>query len=257
RRSGHLADGYPPRSRTYGEEMDWIAAVERAGQTLSLAARHDTTAEVLSCPGWNIDELLRHVGIAHHRVALIIREGRTEPPPLEETIPPHGGSLSWYEAGLATLLDAMRTVDPATPVWTFSRSDKTATFWHRRMAHETTVHRVDAEQATGTVGPVEPELALDGIAESLEVFAPLTARREKDPSTATVHLHASDVEGEWLVTLGGGTIAVEHGHAKGDAAVRGTAADLYLWLWGRAGLDRIEVFGDAAHAERLTKLSRV
>jgi uncharacterized protein (TIGR03083 family) len=165
-------------------------------------------------PGWNIDELLRHVGIAHHRAALILREGRTEPPPLEETSPPHGGSLSWYGAGLAALLDAMRSVDPATPVWTFSRSDPTATFWHRRMAHETVVHRVDAEQATGAVGPLGPALVLDGIAESLEVFAPLMARREQDPATATVHLHATDVEGEWLLTLGGSTVAVEHGHAK-------------------------------------------
>ena len=165
--------------------------------------------------------------------------------------------MSWYAAGLAALLDAMRTVDPATPVWTFSRSDPTATFWHRRMAHETVVHRVDAEQATGAVGPLDPALVVDGVAESLEVFAPLMARREEDPATATVHLHAIDVEGEWLVTLGGSTVAVEHGHAKGDAAVRGTAADLHLWLWGRVPLDRLEVFGDPAIAERLTKLSRV
>ena len=234
-----------------------MSAVEREGHALSLTARHDSRAEVPSCPGWNIDELLRHVGIAHHRVALILREGRTEPPPLEETSPPHGGSLSWYEAGLAALLDAMRTVDPATPVWTFSRSDPTATFWHRRMAHETVVHRVDAEQATGAVGPLDPALVLDGIAESLEVFAPLMARREEDPATATVHLHAPDVEGEWLVSLGGSTVAVEHRHAKGDAAVRGTAVDLHLWLWGRVGLDQLEVFGDPAIAERLTRLSRV
>jgi hypothetical protein len=52
----------------------------------------------------------------------------------------------------------LRTVDPATPVWTFSRSDPTATFWHRRMAHETVVHGllVDAELATGAVGPLDP-----------------------------------------------------------------------------------------------------
>jgi uncharacterized protein (TIGR03083 family) len=243
--------------RGYALAMDWTSAVEREGHMLSLTARDDMTAKVPSCPGWDIDELFRHVGIAHHRAALILREGRTDPPPVEETSPPDGDSLAWYESGLAALLDAMRTVDPATPVWTFSRSDRTATFWHRRMAHETVVHRVDAEQATGTVGPLDPALVLDGIAESLEVFAPLMARHDKDLATATVHLHATDVEGEWLVTLGGGTVAVEHGHAKGDAAVRGTAADLHLWLWGRVPLDRLEVFGDPAIAERLTKLSRV
>jgi hypothetical protein len=124
-------------------------------------------------------------------------------------------------------------------------------------AGETVVHRVDAEQATGAVGPLGPALVLDGIAESLEVFAPLMARREQDPATATVHLHATDAEGEWLLTLGGSTVAVEHGHAKGDAAVRGTAAYLHLWLWVRVPLDRLEVFGDPAIAERLTKLSRI
>jgi hypothetical protein len=55
--------------------MDWISAVERDGHALSLTARHDSTAEVPSCPGWNIDELLRPVGLAHDRVALILREG--------------------------------------------------------------------------------------------------------------------------------------------------------------------------------------
>lgn len=161
--------------------MDWVSAVECEGQKLSLAARHDTMSEVPSCPGWSIDDLLRHVGIAHHRVALILREERTEPPPVEETSPPHTGSLSWYEAGRATLLDAMRTVDPATRVWTFSRSDPTATFWYRRMAHETVVHRVDAEQARGTVGPLDAALALDGIAESLEVSHPSWAAARRGP----------------------------------------------------------------------------
>ena len=68
--------------------MDWAGAVEREGHALSLAARHHSRAEVPSCPGWNIDELLCHVGIAHHRIALILREGRTEPPPLERRARP-------------------------------------------------------------------------------------------------------------------------------------------------------------------------
>ncbi len=236
--------------------MDWIVAVDREGHRLSLAARHETTSDVPSCPGWNIDDLIRHVATVHHRVALILREGRTQPPRVEEISPPHSDSLGWYEAGLATLVSAMRTVDPATPVWTFSRSDPTATFWHRRVAHETTVHRVDAQQATGAVEPLDPVSAVDGIAESLEVFVPLRGRRDQDPAKATVHLHATDVEGEWMVTFGGGTVAVERGHAKGDAAVRGTAADLHLWLWGRVPLARLEVFGDPAVAERLRKLGR-
>jgi len=72
----------------------------------------------------------------------------------------------------------------------------------------------------------------------------------------TMHLHATDVaesaagEGEWLVTLGPEGLTVDHKHAKGDVAVRGTASDLLLLLWNRVSADRCEVFGDAALLEQ-------
>ena len=49
------------------------------------------------------------------------------------------------------------------------------------------------------------------------------------------------------MTLGPDGISFEHGHAKGDVALRGTASDLLLWAWNRVPVDdRFEVFGDAA-----------
>jgi hypothetical protein len=45
-------------------------------------------------------------------------------------------------------------------------------------------------------------------------------------------------------------VTVEHAHAKGDVAVRGTASDLLLLLWNRAGSDRFQVFGDAGLLDR-------
>jgi predicted lipid carrier protein YhbT len=56
--------------------------------------------------------------------------------------------------------------------------------------------------------------------------------------------------GEWLVTLGPTGVTVEHAHAKGDVAVRGTASDLLLLLWNRAGADRFQVFGDTSLLDR-------
>ena len=45
-------------------------------------------------------------------------------------------------------------------------------------------------------------------------------------------------------------ITFDQGHAKGDAALRGKAADLLLWSWNRVPVDaRFEVFGDAAVLE--------
>jgi uncharacterized protein (TIGR03083 family) len=235
--------------------MDWIAAIEHQGHALSVAARHDPKAEVPACPGWDVDELLRHVGGAHHNATVIVGERRTERPDRRDP-PPHAGSLDWYETGLAALLDVLRATDPTTPVWTFG-ADGTAAFWSRRMAHETTIHRVDAEQATGGRTPVPIELAVDGIAESLDVFLPMMAKRRGSPAGGTLHLHVTDAEGEWLLRFGEGQVDVEVGHAKGDAAVRGTAEDLELWIWGRAGIDRLEVFGDTTLADRLTAITRV
>jgi uncharacterized protein (TIGR03083 family) len=234
--------------------MDWIAALEREGHALSVAARHDPMAEVPSCPGWNVDELLRHTSVTHRWSERILRERLMKRPELEH--PPGHDSLSWYEAGLAALLETMRAIDPTTSVWTFG-PDRTATFWFRRQAHETAVHRVDAEQATGVVHPFDPAFAADGIAESLETMVPRMMRISPVPAGGTLHLHTTDAEGEWLLHFGEGQVEVEVGHAKGDAAVRGTAHDLYLWMWGRddgAGLER---FGDAELPERLLRLTRV
>lgn len=234
--------------------MDWIEVLEREGALLSAAARHDPAAEVPTCPGWRVDDLLRHVSVTHRWCERIVRERMTARAELET--PPSHDSLSWYEAGLSQLVRTLRDTDPSTPVWTFSPADRTARFWARRQAHETQVHRVDAELATGKVTPIDPAVAIDGIAESLEVMAPRMARAGL-AAGGTVHLHATDVEGEWLIRFLDRAIEVEEGHAKGDAAVRGPAADLYLWLWGRDDGAGLEVFGDPAAADRLVGLTRV
>jgi predicted lipid carrier protein YhbT len=44
-------------------------------------------------------------------------------------------------------------------------------------------------------------------------------------------------------------LVVTQEHGKGDVAARGGASDLLLFLWGRAGLDALEVFGDKALLE--------
>jgi predicted lipid carrier protein YhbT len=113
------------------------------------------------------------------------------------------------------------------------------------------VHRVDAQAAHDRVAPVTPpELASDGIAEVLDVM--LARLRDAAAGNGeTVHLHCTDTEGEWLLTLEPERVRVRLGHAKGDCAARGTASDLLLFLWGRLPADGLEVFG---HAELLARV---
>ncbi len=153
-------------------------------------------------------------------------------------------------------MELLAATDPAKSVWTFSPTDRTAQFWIRRRANETAIHRFDAQSAAGSTSPIDAELATDGIDEFLTVFV---ARFGKDVATAgeTLHFHCTDVAGEWLVAREGDELRITREHAKGDVAARGSASDLFLFVWGRVPADRLEVFGDAAALDRFRSATRV
>ena len=93
---------------------------------------------------------------------------------------------------------------------------------------------------------IDADLAADGVDEFLSQFYPYTVRGGDHPA-ASVHLHCTDIEGEWTIAVDG-TVTV--GHAKGDTALRGPAGDLLAVIWRREPLASIEVFGDADLAAR-------
>ena len=114
------------------------------------------------------------------------------------------------------------------------------------------MHRWDAESAAGTTTPIDAALASDGIDEYFELGLPRVVVREGVALPAgSLHVHCTDVEGEWLVREEGGALELRREHAKGDAAVRGPAEVVLLTLWGR-GTDRageLEVIGDRSVAD--------
>ncbi len=226
------------------------------GARLAAAARSaGMAAPVPTCPGWQVADLLVHTARVFRHKTYVLEHHLQERPTgdgwqVDDPVP--ADASAFFDAELRALLDALRAADPATQVWTFAPADRTVGFWCRRMAHETAIHRVDAEAAGGVPGPVRPELAVDGVDEVLDLFlAPRVGAGALGEPGATVHLHATDVPGEWLVRLGPDGLRVERGHAKGDAAVRGTASELLLWLWGRLPIQALEVFGEEQAAARL------
>src|SRR5262249_56595265 len=94
-----------------------------------------------------------------------------------------------------------------------------APFWHRRAAQETAVHRFDAQFAAGDAKPIDAELALGGIDEHLGFVAFGLAVKPVEGLSGSLHLHASDVEGEWVLQLAPDRLPVERSHAKADAAI--------------------------------------
>jgi uncharacterized protein (TIGR03083 family) len=236
--------------------FDWAGIVEREGAALGDAAAADLSATIPAAPGWDAAELLRHVGVVQSRARVVLETATLERPTVEGGMrgaPPEEGLVEWYLAGLADLVTAIRALaDPERPAYAFSPAHRHLGFWPRRMGHETTIHRVDAERGAGrAVGGIDPGLAVDGIDEIFSVFLTALGAGRSPGDGRTVHLHATDAEGEWLVRFTDGDLTVEVGHAKGDAAVRGPAGDLLLWLWGRRPLDGLEVFGDVTAADAL------
>lgn len=110
--------------------------------------------------------------------------------------------------------------------------------------------RWDADTAAGRQAAIEPELASDGI----DYFLTHMLSDVVGDAAAvggSVHLHCTDVAGEWTVREGDdGKQVVTREHAKGDAALRGAASDLLLALWRRKDLASIDIVGDAAVANR-------
>lgn len=238
-----------------------LGALWRDGLALADAAEEaGLGAAVPSCPGWSVADLVWHAGEVHLFWRTAVDERWTDPSAYVEPERPLGDELvAWYRQGVQRSVEVLQAADPLAAVWTWAPRGGTVAWIQRRLAHETAVHRWDAETAAGHPRPIEAALAVDGVEEFLEHFTD-TAAEGAAPVGGLVHLHATDGAGEWLVAepVTGGPLEVERAHAKGDCAVRGPASDLLLLLWRRVGLDdegRFEVFGDAGVARRLVARS--
>ena len=238
-------------------EVDYLQALRDEGTALATAARQGLDPPVPACEGWTVADLVLHTGMVHRHKLEIVRGRLAEPPsPWPPPAPPRTELLGWYEQGLEELHTVLEDTDPETRVWTFYRPDRTAGFWHRRMAQETAVHRVDAESAHGDPRRVPAALAADGVSELVEVFlAPHADGEPVGGRGESLHLHATDTEGEWQLRLLPAGVEVGRGHAQADASASGEASDLLLFLWGRAPADPLERSGDPALLPRVRELA--
>jgi uncharacterized protein (TIGR03083 family) len=232
--------------------LDYPAAVRRDGLGLAAAAEAaGPAAQVPSCPGWDVAELVWHLTEVQYFWAEIVARQLQDPEAVARLERPEGfpALLARCRSGVEHLASTLAVADPATPVWTWARQ-KDAGFVIRHQAQEAAVHRWDAEHAAGRAFSIEPDLAADSIDEFLEHTA--TWRIEGAlPVGGTVHLHATDAAGEWTVAEDrAGALVVQRSHSKGDAALRGRASDLLLILYRRLGTKAAEAFGDPGVLER-------
>jgi uncharacterized protein (TIGR03083 family) len=241
----------------------YFAEIEAStGGLAEILAEHDQSLPIPTCPEWTLRQLVTHVGRAHRWAAEITRTRSDAFIPFRE-VPdgklPHdqADQLAWLHAGAALIVDAVREAG-SDLVWTFT-GPAPADFWIRRMAHETLVHRADAQLAGGADPEpvIDAEVAADAIDEWRTLLTRIILGDADDrstplPASAALHIHASDDglgdRGEWMIRHDAGVLTVEPGHGKGDAALTGPAVSLLLVLMRRRPLPdpAVTVYGDSA-----------
>ena len=240
----------------------YFAEIEASTAGLAeILAGHDHSLPIPTCPEWTLRQLVTHVGRAHRWAAEITRTRSDAPIPFRAV--PDGRlpddraeQPAWLRAGAARIVDAVRDAG-SDLVWSFI-GPAPAGFWIRRMAHETLVHRADAQLAAGAEPEpaIEAEVAADAIDEWLTLLAGGLGNPDERaralPARASLHVHATDDglggRGEWMIRHDADGLAVEPGHGKGDAALTGPAASLLLVLMRRrpASDPSVTVYGDSA-----------
>lgn len=196
--------------------------------------------DVPACPGMTVRDLVVHVGSIHRMVAQWIERGAR---PAQWSCSPGADLVDWYRAGAASLIAVLDPGRAAEPAATWCPWDRTLGFWLRRMAHETAVHRVDAQSATGVAAPLEPGLAADGIEEVLRLWLGCHQPPGAHTSGRAVTLRVPGRE--WTVALHEGIVDYCPG-ADPAAVVSGSPSAVDLWLWGRVGEEDVSVEGDVA-----------
>jgi uncharacterized protein (TIGR03083 family) len=238
---------------------DHLAALRRDGSLLaSVAAANDLDAPIPTCPDWRMRDLVQHVGDVHRWAAAHVAERRTEPIRKVEEIagplPDDGALVGWFREGHARLLETLESADPDVRCWSFLPAPSPLAFWARRQAHETAIHRADAESPGGPITAFDAPFASDGIDELLfGFFARPVEGDEIDTQARTLRLHATgDDDTTWSVRIAadgmrtrrGGPHAEDGGSDGADCSVDGSASDLYLLLWNRRPPEGLRIVGD-------------
>jgi uncharacterized protein (TIGR03083 family) len=235
-----------------------LDALRRQGELMAgAAAAAGLAAAVPPCPSWQVKDLLRHTGYIHRWAARHIIESPSEVidgPPETEIL--RGGApdedlLDWFRAGHAALMETLARADPAVECATFMPAPSPLAFWTRRQAHETAIHRADAELAAGATPDYPADFAADGIDELIMGFG---LRRKYQPQAGLgadgglLRVAAADTGHAWSIAARQGRLEPRRETAAVGAGctVSGPASGLYLYLWNRADAARtgITVTGD-------------
>lgn len=226
------------------ETADFVRTLDREGLLLAAAAEEaGTDAKVPTCPQWQVRDLVRHTGTVHRWAAAFVAEGHTSYQP-DGGLPDLDGAelLTWFREGHRHLVDTLAGAPADVECWHFLPAPSPLAFWARRQAHETTIHRFDAQSALcGTPDEIETGFAADGVDELLRGFHARAKSRVRSAEPRVLRVRETDTDDAvWTVRLSQEPPVTERGGtAPADCEISGPADLLYLSLWNRVPFPQV------------------
>lgn len=199
------------------------------------------------CPDWATPDLRFHLAgvLAFWHGQLRPEAFAAEPYMFDSAAVGAASSVTSIAETLCAILSA---VGPDVPCWNWSGSNPTSAWVARRMAQETAVHRVDAQQIDGAVaGAIDHELSVD---ELMDVF--VAAPAAMAVGDAPVLEVAVEAQRRWVIELG--AEGVRRTERAPGTRLSGSGSGVLLALWGRSS--DAQWRGSAEGREAWTKLAR-
>lgn len=227
---------------------DYLAAIAEHSAGFAAAARSNLDADVRSCPGWTVADLVEHLTEVHWFWGTIAEDRLSEPPD-ESRRPakaPRDQLIEAFQAGADRMVNVLGSADGDTKVWTWAPAQQDIAFITRHQVQEAAVHHWDAADAAGGALIIAAPVAAD----SVDEFLTFSVSSDADPAepvrpalAGRFALRCTDASAAWTVSDGSapGTIRFAPGAGADVPSITATASDLLLWLYGRVSLDATAV----------------
>ncbi len=217
----------------------------------------DLDAEVSTCPGWNVRDLIHHLSCTQRWATDIVADAKTHKHWMDlgnYDLPTDDDLVGWFTEGANRLADTLNDAPDDLDCWTFmSDIESPLHFWTRRQAHETAVHRVDVEVVAEQLTGFGVEAAADGLDELVTGFWSRPNRGPRSKIATSVGFAPIDHDSRWTAFFDESscrfTRSVDPDQVQVTAS--GPVADLFAWAWDRPTTGQLEFDGDQAAVQRL------
>jgi uncharacterized protein (TIGR03083 family) len=218
----------------YAELVDAIRVQGAALRESAVQAGPDLP--VATCPDWRVHDLIAHLGGVHD---FILQATHGEQPVFDSSSGSWADVLDRWDRVFRALVQRMSNAHADEQVWAPPGTPPVLRSWARRAAHETAIHRLDADSAVKDLKTLVfgTEFAADGIDEFLGTLLPGTSAGRPPTTAGTVLYHAADAGCVWQLRLDVGqpmvTTELTDSGVDADVNVVGTADAVYRAVWGR------------------------